>query len=161
MRRARLLGLILSVGVAGCASDGLADRLAALKEFTVADATTALEIATKGQDKAAMQCYPFILTKLVALEALQPRPLVPGQLPGLLTEFETVRVAIHGPHALGEEFFADLDLHCAALRTSVEIDVAKGALLASSVAGSGGAAAPGVAIKVLPILLRLLRRRAS
>lgn len=151
MRRVLVLALLLS----GCASTGLADRLAALKEFTASDAKAALAIATKGGDKPAMQCLPYIITKVESLEALQPKD--GGALPGLLSEFETLRVAIHGS-SLGEDFFADLDLYCAALRTSVEIDVAKGAVLGASVAGSGGASAPSVMAKVTPILLRLLRR---
>jgi hypothetical protein len=153
MRWVLLVGFGFSLTACATAGGTMADRLAALQEFTVADGQAALAVAVKGGDKAGAQCLSYLVPKIAAIQ--QPAA-PPTEWPGLLTQFETVRVAIHGQDT-GPALLEEIDLNCAALRTSIEIDVAKGALLGASVAGSGGATAPGAIAKILPILMRLLR----
>lgn len=150
--KAFLLGLVF---LTGCASTGLHDRLDTLKEFSSTDARKALTIMTLGGDKPGVQCFTYLVAKIDALQV--PQIALPDDgPPGLLEVFARVRVAIHGQNT-GQDFLTDLDLHCAALRTSIEIDVAKGAVMGAKIAGSGGATAPSAIAKVMPMLLRLLR----
>ncbi len=150
-----LLAFLL-VGCATASGSTPAERLAALKEFTADDAAHALAILTAGGDAAGVQCFSYLVLKIEALQAEVKLPTPPTKPPGLLTTFATVRVAIHGKDT-GPDQLAELDLHCAALRTSLEIDAAKGAMLGASLAASGGADAPAALGKVMPMLMRLLK----
>lgn len=152
------LGLILfaclSVGCAGQTGTAFHDRLAALSAFTVTDLSMATSILSDGGDKAGAMCLGYLTEKATALAAQPVAP--PPDLNMPISDLARIRVAIHSK-SIGPSFFEDLDYHCAALRTSLEIDAAKGAMLLSGIVASGGASAPDAAMKALPVLLRLIR----
>lgn len=152
------LGLILfaclSVGCGGPLSVSVHERVAMLATFEVADLSKATGILADGGDKAGSMCLGYLTDKATTLAA-QPAP--PPPEPNMpISDLARIRVAIHAKSS-GPSFFDDLDFHCAALRTSLEIDAAKGAMVVSGIVASGGASAPDAAMKALPVLLRLIR----
>lgn len=156
MLKAVLLLLAL-VSLTACTSlpKPMQDKVAALAAFETKDLTTARDIAIAGQDKAGAQCLTYLAAKSAALQTSAANPPAPPDLSLPISDLERIRVAIHMP-SVGSSFLEDLDLNCAALRTSIEIDAAKGALLGAGIAASGGATAPAAIAKILPMLMNLL-----
>lgn len=152
-----VLGVLFIAALGGCASvPGSQDTVAALRAFAVRDLSTARDIAVAGGDKAGAQCLTYLAAKAEALAAAPAPAGPPPDLSLPISDLERLRVAIHAP-SVGASFLEDLDLHCAALRTSIEIDLVKGAMVGASIAGSGGATAPAAGLKAIPVLLRLLK----
>jgi hypothetical protein len=159
----KMLALVTALMFTGCASFGtvsvpkgivtVESRIEMLKKFTAQDAQTALDHATAAQDKPAVQCLNYLVPKIKALAVAGETPAGTVQVPGALTVTEDVRIAIHSNTAQ-DGFLADLDLNCAALRTSIEMDIARGAVLAAG-ASTGAGAVPAV-LQTNALLLKLL-----
>ena len=150
-KNAVLLLLLPALLLTGCATTAAgrsarhADHVAALRAFTVADLSAAITLATDGQDDAALLCYQFVLAEVKKAQMYAPGPLG-GDTPGPISVIQKFRNGLHGPApSTSRTFFGRLDLHCASFRTSVEIDLVRGALAGASVAGGNvGALLPAL-----------------
>jgi hypothetical protein len=156
--RAALAALLL----AGCATGGgpaprvapARDHAAALRAFTVMDLEAAVKLAVAGQDDAALMCYQFVLEEVRKAQAAT-RAAVGSDTPGPVSVIQKFRNGLHGPaESTSRTFFGRLDLHCASYRTSVEIDLLRGAMMGAAVAG-GDVAALLPALKALAPVLGL------
>ena len=128
------------------------DPREALRAFAVSDLREAVALAIEGEDDAALMCYQFLLEQV---QALQARPAAGVRLDsaGPISSIQRFRNGLHGPQASqSRSFFGRLDLHCAAYRTSVEIDLVKGALAGAAAAGGNVGALRPALKALLPLL---------
>lgn len=165
-RRMTIVITLLAFAFTGCAGlnaslkDAYAQRanpMEALATFSITDLEAAVKLAEAGQDDAALMCYSFVLDEVKAFQA-RPKAPAGGDTSGPISTIQKFRNGLHGAQSsTSQSFMGKLDLHCAAYRTSVEIDIAKGAALAGSVAASGGANASSLipALKAIAPLLGL------
>lgn len=149
--------LALCLFLTGCASltgsvDERPDPGDTLRALAIQDLGQALVLARQGEDDAAVMCYTFLLDQAMAAQA---GPSVPfgSDTAGPISVIQKFRNGLHGPRtSQSRSFFGRLDLHCAAYRTSVEIDLVKGALAGAAAAGGN----PGALRPALKALLPLL-----
>jgi hypothetical protein len=151
----------LALGVTGCATPGAptgpltfrGDPVAALERFTVLDLEAAIRLAVAGEDDAAKLCYEYVLGEVRLLHARRAAGAPTSPVAGPVSVVQQFRNGIHGPTtSTSRSLLGKLDLHCAAYRTSVEIDLVRGAMLGAAVAG-GDVAGLLPALKTMAPLL--------
>ena len=131
--------------------------LQALQDFTMADLDATVALAQQGQDESALMCMSFIRDEAKKLQAM-PKGQQGNDVAGPLSALQKFRNGIHGAQsASSQNMLAQIDLHCAAYRDSVNIDIIKGSAMVGSVVGSGGANIGSIlpALKALAPLIGL------
>jgi hypothetical protein len=99
-------------------------------------------------------CYDYLLGEVKAIQA-RPKGMRARAFSGPVSAVQVVRNGIHGPSvSTSRSLLGKPNVYCAAYRTSLEIDIVRGAMLGAAVAGGDvGALLP--ALRTLAPLLGL------